>query len=279
MWAAIKCVRDSASHIAVRTCVKQLNAFFWRMTENEETSSRIEPFHQRVQVDTYLNFLRAKKSMEVKREAEKFRVGNDIRNMERRVLELQVVIAVISMVCICLAVLIQEITFYGSYSNSLGGEWFSEPEQPPIKSSDLESSADPKLVVIMKFILLKLTVIQLLTMYLQFKILNSIMIQQKRLDSSISEQFDQPQEDSEQMLTLARTFRHSSSYIFLINACVELAICAVHPPPFLKKRFVTTIIGRDAIYNVESLVGFAPRTFQANHDARSRSRIIQNAYC
>jgi hypothetical protein len=86
-------------------------------------------------------------SMESKKEAEKFRVGNKVRNLERTVMNLQVVITTIRMVCILLAVLVQEIAFYGSCSNSLGGEWFSEPEQPPIKSVDLEVSADPKLVV------------------------------------------------------------------------------------------------------------------------------------
>ncbi len=208
--------------------------------------------------DTYLRFLKAKKSMEVRKDAEKFRVGNKIRDMERLVMNLQIVITTISMLCIVIAVLVQEITFYGSYSNSLGGDWFSDSVNSPINPSDLEVSADPKIVVILKFILSKLTVIQLVTMFFQFKMLILITIQQKRLDSSILDDIEQRYEldaDSDQMLTLARTFRTSSYYIILMRFCAELTICAIHPPPFFKKRFVTKIIGRDAIYNVESLVG------------------------
>jgi hypothetical protein len=71
-----------------------------------------------------LEFDQAKKTMEVKMEAEKFRVGSKVRLLERKVLKLQAWIAAISMVCICLAVLAQEITFYGTYSNKYGGNWF-----------------------------------------------------------------------------------------------------------------------------------------------------------
>jgi hypothetical protein len=71
-----------------------------------------------------LEFDQAKKTMEVKMEAEKFRVGSKVRLLERKVLKLQAWIASISMVCICLAVLAQEITFYGTYSNKYGGQWF-----------------------------------------------------------------------------------------------------------------------------------------------------------
>ncbi len=219
-----------------------------------------QPLHE--STGTYLNFVRAKKALEVKKEAEKFRIGNKIRNMERKVMLLQIIITTISLVCIMLAVLVQEITFYGSYSNSLGGEWFLQPEQPPIKSSDLEISADTNLVVVMKFVLSKLTTIQLITMCFQFKIYILIMLEQKHLDASILDDAEQREELEEgQMLTLARTLGYSSFYTILMRFFAELAICAIHPPPFVKKRFVTTIIGREAIYNFESLVCVAPFPF------------------
>jgi hypothetical protein len=73
---------------------------------------------------TILEFDEAKKTMEVKMEAEKFRVGSKVRLLERKVLKLQTWIASISMLCICLAVLAQEISFFGTYSNKYGGQWF-----------------------------------------------------------------------------------------------------------------------------------------------------------
>ena len=73
---------------------------------------------------TILEFEQAKKTMEVKMEAEKFRVGSKVRLLERKVLKFQMWIAFISVVCIALAILAQEITFYGTYSNRFGGQWF-----------------------------------------------------------------------------------------------------------------------------------------------------------
>ena len=191
--------------------------------------------------------------MAVKNEAEKFRVGTRARKMERKVLILQSVIASISLLCIALSVVAQEISFYGTYSNALGGEWFLQSEQPPIPTSELWSSEDSKFVLTMKFMVSKLTIIQIALMVIQFKIITSIMIEQKQLDSSAqdpSATFDA----STSVFTLTSSFGYSSSYFLLFQYLLELAICSVHPPPFIKKKFITTIVGREAIYNIESLV-------------------------
>jgi hypothetical protein len=91
------------------------------------------------------------------------------------------------------------------------------------------------------------------------------MLEQKHLDSSILDDAEQREELEEaRIFTLARTFGYSSFYIVLMRFFAELAICSIHPPPFVKKRFVTTIIGREAIYNIESLVCFARFPFYHN---------------
>ena len=201
--------------------------------------------------DTYLQYLQAKKTMDVKKEAEKFRVGSKVRLMERDVLILQGYIASISMISIVLAVFVQEISCYGVYSNALGGEWFLEIQETSIPASELIVTADTKTVIMMKFILTKLTIIQLFTMIAQFKVVTSIMIEQKQLDLNLQETMDS--EDTP-VVSLTGSFGYSSSYLLLLKYCVELAVCAVHPLPFIKKKFITTIVGREAIYNVESLV-------------------------
>ena len=156
--------------------------------------------------------------------------------------------------CIILADLAQEIGYIGTYSNAFGGDWFSQILQNPITSSDLVAKPDSKLVLVIKFILSKLTVIQLIMMRAQFKLMTSIMIEQKQLDVNMlamdPDKYDQPP----QVLTLTGSLGYSSSSFLLFKFCLEFAICAIHPPPFVKKRFVTTIIGRDAIYNIDSLV-------------------------
>jgi hypothetical protein len=55
------------------------------------------------------------------------------------------------------------------------------------------------------------------------------------------------------VLTLSGSFG-SWSYLILLKYFIEFVICAIHPAAFVKGKFVTTIIGRDAIYNIESLV-------------------------
>jgi hypothetical protein len=200
--------------------------------------------------DTYMQFLRARKSMEVKKVAEKFRVGSKVRLLERKALTLQNYIASVSMISILLAVLIQEISFYGTYSNEHGGDWFSKKNPPSIPASRMITTEDLPIVTLMKFFLTKLTIVQLFMMSAQFRIITLIMIEQKQLDLNLQEgmDFDAP------VVTLTGSFGYSSSYLLLLKFCLELAVCGIHPMPFAKHKFITTIVGRDAIYNVESLV-------------------------
>jgi hypothetical protein len=200
--------------------------------------------------DTYMQYLRAKKTMEVKKEAEKFRVGRKVRMSERKVLTLEKYIATISMISILLAVLIQEISFYGINSNEYGGDWFAQIKTPPITASQMTATADKQIVTLMKYVLTKLTIVQLFMMVAQFRMVTLIMIEQKQLDLNLQEgmDFDAP------MVTLTGSFGYSSSYLLLLKYGMELAICAIHPIPLVKKKFITTIVGRQAIYNVESLV-------------------------
>ncbi len=192
--------------------------------------------------------------MGVKQAAEKFRVGNRVRLLERKVLKLQKFIAAISMVCMILAVLAQEICYIGTYSNALGGDWFAQTAvQEKITSADLVTVSDSRLVLLIKFVLTKLTVIQLIMMRAQFKLITSIMIEQKQLDVNMLD-MDLDKGEQPPVPTLAGSLGYSSSYIVLFKFCLEFALCAVHPPPFVKKRYVTTIIGRDAVYNLDSLV-------------------------
>ena len=106
-----------------------------------------------------LEFEEAKKTMEVKMEAEKFRVGrllrrissyskhriqfryrnsdmfcSKVRLLERKVLNFQWWIAIISGVSIVLAILVQEIEYYGTYSDRFGGQWF-DPEPYEVGTS------------------------------------------------------------------------------------------------------------------------------------------------
>jgi hypothetical protein len=224
--------------------------------------------------ETYLKFLQAKKTMEVKREAEKFRVGHKVRLLERKALKLQIVITSISMVCIALAVLVQEITYEGKYSNALGADWFSQIEMLPITMADLVVTPDTKLVTLMKFILSALTAIQLIIMYIQFKILTSIMMEQKHLDISMTALDAAEQLDGNEapVLTLTGSFG-SWSYLILLKHFIEIVVCAIHPPAFVKDKFVTKIIGRDAIYNLESLVD-ATSAFLCHSYLRIRFRFI-----
>ena len=209
-----------------------------------------ENFHG--QNDTYLKFLQAKKTMEVKREAEKFRIGHKVRLLERKAFRLQILITSISMVCIALAVLVQEITFKGTYSNALGGDWFAQIDPDPVSSSDLAITPDSNSITLMKIVLSALTAIQIVVMYIQFKFLTSIMMEQKHLDVSL---LDAEQLDGNEapVLTLTGSFG-SWSYLILLKYFIEFVVCAIHPAAFVKRKFVTTIIGREAIYNVESLV-------------------------
>jgi hypothetical protein len=239
----------------------------WNEDQTEEN------FHPRN--ETYLNFLQAKKTMEVKREAEKFRVGHKVRLLERKALKFQIVITSISMVCIALAVLVQEITFEGTYSNALGGDWFSQMEVLPVTTADLVVTPDTKLVMLMKFILSALTAIQLIIMYIQFKILTSIMMEQKHLDISLLDAAEQLDGNEAPVLTLTSSFG-SWSYLILLKYFIEIVVCAIHPPAFVKDKFVTKIIGRDAIYNLESLVDATSALFYATLTFRIRSRFIHN---
>ena len=200
--------------------------------------------------ETYIQYLQAKKTMEVKKESEKFRVGGKVKLLERRVFKLQAYIAGISLVSIFLAVLIQEISFYGTYSDALGGDWFTQTSQPPIPISELQPGQDLKYVITMKFVLSKLTLVQLVLMIAQFRIVTNIMIEQKQLDSTSIDSMAEAQP----VVTLTGSFGYSSSYLLLLKYTVELAACAVFPMPFIKKKFITTIVGRSAIYNLESLV-------------------------
>ena len=212
--------------------------------------------------DTYAQYLQAKKTMEVKKESERFRVGGKVRLLERDVFILQGYIAAISMISVVLAILIQEIDFYGTYTSALGGDWFSQVAQPPIPVSELQPGQDPKFITALKFILSKLTIIQLFVMIAQFRVVTKIMIEQKQLDSN---PMDSTNLDANTTLvTLTSSFGYSSSYFLLLKYCLELAVCAVHPMPFIKKKFVTTIVGRYAIYNLESLVCSPPESILAH---------------
>jgi hypothetical protein len=120
--------------------------------------------------DNYMQYLRARKAMEVRKEAERFRVGSKVRLLERRALALEKYIASISLVSILFAILIQEITFNGSYSNEYGGDWFSKKQQVPIPASKMIATEDSPIVTMMKFFLTKLTIVQLCMMITQFRI-------------------------------------------------------------------------------------------------------------
>jgi hypothetical protein len=184
------------------------------------------------------------------KEAEKFRVGSEVRLLERRALALEKYIASISLVSILFAILIQEITFNGSYSNEYGGDWFSKKQQAPIPASKMIATEDSPIVTMMKFFLTKLTIVQLCMMITQFRIVTRIMIEQKQLDLILQEwtDLDVPR------VTLTGSFGYSSSHLLQLKYCIELAVCAIHPMPFVKQKFVTKIVGRDAIYSVESMV-------------------------
>ncbi len=218
---------------------------------NDQDERIEENLHRRN--EAYLNFLQAKKTMEVKREAEKFRVGHKVRLLERKAFMLQIVVTAISMVCIVLAVLVQEISFEGTYSNVLGGDWFSQIDPDPVDSSDLGVIPDSKLITLMKFVLSALTAVQLIVMYMQFKLLTSVMVEQKHLDISMLDAAEQLDGNEAPVLTLIGSFG-SWSYLILLKYFIEFVVCAIHPAAFIKRKFVTTIIGREAIYNVESLV-------------------------
>ena len=57
-----------------------------------------------------------------------------VRLLERKVLNFQWWIAIISGVSIVLAILVQEIEYYGTYSDRFGGQWF-DPEPYEVGTS------------------------------------------------------------------------------------------------------------------------------------------------
>jgi hypothetical protein len=209
-----------------------------------------------------LAFEQAKKMMEVKKEAEKFRVGSSVRLLERKVLAYQTYIALVSMICMVLSIAAQEITFFGTYSNQFGGQWF-DLEEYELPEHALEIHADPKNVTIMKFMISFLTSSQIVLMILQFRIINCILDEESELDKTLLEETTGNVEFNDQTahssIFRAGSILHESFGSYSLNLrlskyFLELALSAVHPPPFVKKKFLMMVVGRACIYNMESWV-------------------------
>jgi hypothetical protein len=191
------------------------------------------------------SFFLAKKAIAIKREAESFKIGNKLRIIEQKCLRLQTWIVVLTTLCIALSIVAQEITFFGYFSNTFGADWFDPNLVQTIKPSDLEIVSDTKLVLGIKFSISIFTCIQLALMIKQDVLISKMQNEQIRVDMSYG---TYSFEKKDTYSNLASTFRTILKY------ALELVICAIHPIPFLKRKYVMTIVGKLAIYNIESLV-------------------------
>eukprot|EP00292_Cryptomonas_paramecium_P000482 CAMPEP_0113688144 /NCGR_PEP_ID=MMETSP0038_2-20120614/16352_1 /TAXON_ID=2898 /ORGANISM="Cryptomonas paramecium" /LENGTH=378 /DNA_ID=CAMNT_0000608885 /DNA_START=314 /DNA_END=1446 /DNA_ORIENTATION=- /assembly_acc=CAM_ASM_000170 len=102
----------------------------------------------------------------------------------------------------------------------------------------------------LKILQLKLTVIQIILMCKQFLLIYAINSEHENLDERLMEQ------ESSQPVGVSplRRLRPASIYKMVAKSSFEIFVCGIFAPPFYHKKVAMSIVGKMAIYNVESLL-------------------------
>ena len=122
-----------------------------------------------------------------------------------------------------------------------------------IPEDALDITPDKPIVKNMKFCLSGFTALQLILMWFQFKIKTAIIREEERLDLNMIERGASdasPLDGTGPQLI----FGFDMSSFRQCSFVVELLLCAVHPAPYVKKKFLMMVVGRASIYCLESWV-------------------------
>jgi hypothetical protein len=124
--------------------------------------------------------------------------------------------------------------------------------QPPADAMDIVP--DKRIVLIMKFSLSALTVVQIVLMCIQFNVMSSILREEERLDQNLMDPGSNEQHPPLEGISLRLISGLNQKGFRLIAFAIEVFLCLVHPAPYVKKKYLMLVIGRVSIYSLESWV-------------------------